>query len=305
MIKKPSSFRVVKGPLEEDLLLKSAQKNLSICLVNHATLNADKEDLTKETKLLFDSLIKTLAITIDARDPLTAGHSERVAEYAHLIGKTMNLSETDMEMLKYASLLHDIGKIGVCETILLKEGRLTVREFRIMQKHAFCTYEILKNIHFDACLQEIPAIASSHHERMDGTGYYQGLRGDDIPLLSRILAVADVFDAITSHRHYRDRMPFEKAIKTIEEESGNHFDTNCVESFMKVKLLDLSRVLLKQHGAPGEQYDEAGQSLLRKLDKNITLAEYLTVLRDKGKAMTDCPAHTVFNTLYNHCVVEE
>ena len=277
----------------ENVLKEKEERRLS----NIADDAIAREDATEVRDLTFDSFIKTLSSTIDSRDPVTAGHSDRVAEYALLIGKELKLSSNDMALLKYASLLHDIGKIGICEAILLKEGPLTEKEFRQVQKHALYSYQILKNVHFEPSLQEIPDIAAAHHERMDGTGYHRGLRNGEIPFLSRVLAVADVLDAITSHRHYRERMPFDCAIGLIEKDSGTHFDPRCVAALLQVKLTDLSRMLLKQHGG---QYDESGQQLLRKLDKDISIAEYQNIIKKKDQSEDEAETCRIFNGIYSH-----
>jgi HD-GYP domain-containing protein (c-di-GMP phosphodiesterase class II) len=203
----------------------------------------ENAQLYEEQKKTFDSFIETLASTIDARDPLTAGHSHRIALYAECIALVMNLPLSRREMLRYAALLHDYGKIAIREAVLTKRGRLTVEEYAHIQEHPAYTKSILKNINFSDGYKDIPMIAAAHHEKIDGTGYPEGIHGNEIPLEARILAVADVFDALTSFRHYRDRMAFQEVVAILERDSGSHFDPSCVEAFKKINLDNLINIL--------------------------------------------------------------
>jgi HD-GYP domain-containing protein (c-di-GMP phosphodiesterase class II) len=187
--------------------------------------------LTKERQ--FHSTLEVLAATIDARDPLTAGHSKKVTEYAVGICETLNISEEETERIRVASLLHDYGKIGVPDAILKKEGRLTEEEYDIVKTHTRKTEDILEGINFEGVYHNIPAIAGAHHENIDGSGYPCGLKGDDIPLGALIIAVADFFEAITSKRHYREPMPTEIAYQLLRQHSGTRFDSQIVESFIR------------------------------------------------------------------------
>ncbi|MBY0404853.1 MAG: HD domain-containing protein, partial [Cyanobacteria bacterium] len=274
--------------VDEDLL-KAISASAGVAIEN--------AQLAKEQKVGFESFIKTLSSTIDARDPITAGHSERVAEYSLVLGEDMQLTDEDLEALKYASLLHDIGKIGIKEEILVKDGRLTEKEYRHIQKHAYYTYEILKNIHFERHLQSVPEIAASHHEKMDGTGYFRGLKGPSIPLSGRILAMSDVFDAITSRRHYRNRMPFDKVLGILKRDSGSHFDPDCVMTFFNLKLADISRILILERKL---ELPDHGNSLLIELDKKITIREYDQILTKEKMTKGEADVHRAFSTLYHH-----
>lgn len=187
-----------------------------------------------EIERFVDKTLETLAQTIDKRDPLTAGHSMRVTNYSLLVGQAMMVAEDDIDVLRYSAMMHDYGKIGVPEAILWKNGRLTPEEYATVQKHASITYDLLSNLPFTNRLQEVPFVASCHHEKVDGSGYYRGLRGEEIPFLSRIIAVADVFDALTSVRHYRNRMPIEKVSEIMMNGRDNHFDSPCVDAFFKL-----------------------------------------------------------------------
>lgn len=189
--------------------------------------------LIEELQLSFEKTLKVLADSIDARDYLTAGHSEVVTEYAAGIAERMDQSEEYVHMIRIAGLLHDYGKIGVPDSILKKNGRLTAEERDIINTHPVRTQQILSQVPFRGEHTQIPQITGAHHERWDGDGYPNGLKGEDIPLGGRILAVADFFEAITSKRHYRDPMPLKKAISLLQESSGSHFDPNIVSAFLE------------------------------------------------------------------------
>jgi HD-GYP domain-containing protein (c-di-GMP phosphodiesterase class II) len=177
-----------------------------------------------EKKALFENLVHGQAIAVDARDHLTAGHTLRVASYADAIGEELHLNDEEREVLRYAALLHDQGKIGVPDVVLQKPGGLTEEEFAQIKGHAQKTKLILNAIRhlFPRRLRHIPEMAAYHHERLDGSGYPDGLRGEDIPLGARIIAVADVFDALTARRHYRDPVPDSEALASIHREAVNN-----------------------------------------------------------------------------------
>lgn len=189
-------------------------------------------ELLQAKERQFHSTLEVLAATIDARDPLTAGHSEKVTEYAVGICETLNISEEETERIRVASLLHDYGKIGVPDAILKKEGRLTDDEYDIVKTHSRKTQSILEGINFEGIYHNIPAIAGAHHESIDGSGYPLGLKGDDIPLGALIISVADFFEAITSKRHYREPMPTAVAYQLLRKEKGTRFDAQIVEAFI-------------------------------------------------------------------------
>ena len=189
-------------------------------------------DLIKSKVGQFNSILRVLAATIDARDPLTAGHSEKVTEYAVGICEEMGLSSDYREMIRVAALLHDYGKIGVPDAILKKPGRLTTDEFEAVKTHARRTREILEQVNFEGVFEQVPEIAGAHHEKLDGSGYPLGLMNREIPLGAKIIAVADFFEAITSRRHYRNPMFIEKALVILREKSGIHFDEKVVSAFI-------------------------------------------------------------------------
>ncbi|SNB47745.1 HD domain-containing phosphohydrolase [Geobacter sp. DSM 9736] len=180
----------------------------------------------------FRSLLQVLAASIDARDSLTAGHSTAVTEYALGICDELAIPRDYRETVRVAALLHDYGKIGIPDSILKKEGKLTSEEFDIVKTHSSKTREILEQINFEGMLQKVPEIAGSHHEKIDGSGYPLGLKGNEIPLGAKIIAVADFFEAITSKRHYREPMPLDEALALLEGESGERFERKIVNAFI-------------------------------------------------------------------------
>jgi HD-GYP domain-containing protein (c-di-GMP phosphodiesterase class II) len=230
---------------DEDLLIAIAS-SAGISLEN-AQLFERQNKMIEEQKIIFDSFIETLASSIDARDKITSGHSTRVKMYAALIAREFNLNKNEMYILEKAAALHDIGKIGIRDSVLQKEGKLTPAEYKHIQEHVEITHKILTKIHMSKDFEQIAEIACSHHEKYDGTGYYRGLKGEEIPFGGRILAVSDVFDAITSKRHYRDKMPIEKVIGIIMDGAGKHFDPNVVEKFLYSKLVDIVKVFLTEN----------------------------------------------------------
>ena len=227
---------------DEDLLV-AIGSSAGIALENANLFNKQKK-LIEEQKKLFSSFIDTLAASIDARDKITSGHSKRVTLYAGLICEKYKLTEEEKEIIKNASLLHDIGKIGIKDSVLQKEGKLTPEEYEHIKEHARLTHNILGKVYISKNFEDVADIASSHHEKYDGTGYYQGLKGESIPLGGRILAVCDVFDAITSKRHYRDKMAIKDALKIILDGKNTHFDEKVVNAFMDISTYEILKVIL-------------------------------------------------------------
>lgn len=226
---------------DEDLLV-AIGSSAGIALEN-ANLFDKQKKLIEEQKLLFASFIDTLAASIDARDKITSGHSKRVMMYSSLICDKCKLSNEQKEIIRRAALLHDIGKIGIKDSILQKEGKLTDEEYTHIKEHVKLTHSILGKVSISKTFKEVSEIASSHHEKYDGTGYFQGLKGEQIPFGGRILAVSDVFDAITSKRHYRNKMEIEQALKIIVDGKNKHFDENVVNAFLHISLYDILKVL--------------------------------------------------------------
>lgn len=195
-------------------------------------------DMAEQVGTLFDELedlswstITTLARTIDAKSHWTGGHSERVSQMGVLIARTMGLPDVEVERLHRGGLLHDIGKIGIPQEILDKDGPLDPEEIEIMNSHVTVGARILEPLQ---ALADVLPIVLYHHERLDGLGYPEGLSGTDIPMLARILAVSDTFDALRSDRPYRDGRSADQALEVIVECSGTQFDPEMVEAFVEV-----------------------------------------------------------------------
>ncbi len=188
------------------------------------------EDKAEENRRLFYDSIKMLAAAIDAKDPYTRGHSERVSRYARAIAQFMDFSDEEVERVYLAGLLHDVGKIGIQDRILQKPAALTDEEYEIMKTHPERGYKIMKEI---KQLADVVPGMRYHHENWDGTGYPFGLKGEQIPLIARIVAVADTFDAMTTDRPYQRRMPTEKAVERIVMLSGRRFDPKVVQAFVQ------------------------------------------------------------------------
>ena len=186
--------------------------------------------LFQELKDLNWSTITTLARTIDAKSPWTAGHSERVSQMSVAIARTMGLGEVEIERLYRGGLLHDIGKIGVPLTIIDKKGRLTDEEMAVMKSHVTIGAKILEPL---TALEDVLPIVLYHHERFDGKGYEAGLAGTDIPQLARILCVADSYDAMRSDRPYRAGRGPDETLEEIALCAGSQFDPEAVEAFVE------------------------------------------------------------------------
>lgn len=231
--------------VDEDLLV-AIGGSASIALEN-AQLFEQQKELYKEQKELFESFINTLAASIDARDKITAGHSSRVKLYSMLLVDELGCDDKFKELVERAAILHDIGKIGIRDTVLQKEGKLTPEEYKHIQEHVQITHNILEKIYMSDDFKMITEIACSHHEKYDGTGYYRHLKGEEIPYGGRILAVADVFDAITSRRHYRDKMPIQNVIDILLEGKNKHFDGNLVDVFLKIPADKIIKVFLTEN----------------------------------------------------------
>ncbi|WP_421721851.1 HD domain-containing phosphohydrolase [Anaerobacillus alkaliphilus] len=178
----------------------------------------------KENEQLLESFFTVFAATLDARDSYTAGHTNRVADYSVEIARKANFSIEQIDLLRKAALLHDIGKIGVRDEVLLKDGKLTDEEFDQIKLHPTIGANILEQVGLPKHLLAIVPGVKYHHERYDGNGYPEGLKGEEIPLLGRLIAVADAFDAMTSDRPYRKGMPIAKALQILEEGKGTQWD---------------------------------------------------------------------------------
>ena len=195
------------------------------------TINEQLHDKNQELERAYLDTIGILRQTVEAKDPYTRGHSDRVSEYSVLIGKKLGLDENTLHILKIGGLFHDIGKIGIPDSILLKESKLSDEEYSQIKNHPMIGVHMLGDA---AIFTDILPIVKHHHERYDGRGYPSQLVGDDIPYVARIAAVADTFDAMTSKRSYRDSLPIDVVRAEIERCSGTQFDPNIAKVFLDI-----------------------------------------------------------------------
>ena len=229
---KPTMRRLIRDgvtafiikPFNVDMLVVTIEKLLSD---HFQRMLEERERLVLEQKLTVGS-ITSLINALEARDKYTSGHSESVTRLSIAIGRELGFSDIELNRLQIAASLHDLGKIGVRDNVLLKPGKLTREEFEHIQTHTIVVQDILKPM---PGMEDVLVAASSHHERWDGTGYPNGLKGEDIPLIGRIIAVADVFDALTSDRPYRDGMPMDDALQIISEGIESHFCPTVAAAF--------------------------------------------------------------------------
>lgn len=220
------------------LLVESALKSVEQTLL----IKKMNIDLQNSSSLIEKSYLESIEIlrnTVEARDFYTKGHSERVSEYSLLIGEKLNLSSEEMHTLKIGALFHDIGKIGIPDSILLKKKKLTHNEFERIKDHPSIGAHILSNA---SIFSDIIPIVKYHHERYDGNGYPYNLSGDDIPFLARIVAVADSFDAMTTQRSYRNALKFDTVVKEISTCSGTQFDPDISKVFLDILENDSEKV---------------------------------------------------------------
>jgi len=218
--------------------LKARVHNMLRLRVHYRALEQRADWLTAEiqraeqtSSLRERETIVRLSRAAEFRDPETGGHIQRMAHYSWLIAKRMDLSPHDQQLILESAPMHDVGKVGIPDHILLKPGKLLPEEFEIMKGHAEKGYQILAGSN-SPLLQKGAEIARSHHEKFDGSGYPQGLKGSDIPLSGRIVAVADVFDALTSERPYKAAWSVEDSVTYLTDQKGRHFDPQCVDAFL-------------------------------------------------------------------------
>ena len=209
------------------LALSASQKKLADRSewLRQEVSKATQEIMAREQETVF-----RLSKAAEYRDPETGAHILRMAHYSKLIAKGLGMSEQEQALLLEAAPMHDIGKVGISDHILLKPERLNLQEFEQMKMHALYGYDILKGSTSNV-LRAGAGIARGHHERFDGTGYPDGLKGQEIPVFCRIMAVADVFDALTSDRSYKKAWTLERASSYLRENTGTHFDPACVDAF--------------------------------------------------------------------------
>ena len=199
-------------------------------LTANVAIPIENATLFSEQNRQFKSILKVMAASIDAKDPMTAGHSENVTKYSIGIAKELGFGETEIDVLYIAALLHDYGKIGVDDMILKKPARLTSQEYDVVKNHVRITKNILDKMSLSRKYRTVSLVASCHHELMDGSGYPDGITADDIPFMSKVLTVADVFEALTADRHYRKAHTSEQAFEELEKYAGIKYDPNIIRA---------------------------------------------------------------------------
>lgn len=203
--------------------------------------------LVRELQCMNTETVRTLVSAVDQKDPYTSGHSNRVGYYAVLLAEEIGYDAEALRLLEWSALLHDVGKIGIRDDVLKKEGKLTDEEFDHIKEHPVRGYEIIRdNIYMRACSDGV----LHHHERYDGKGYPFGLKGESIPLDGRVIQIADIFDALTTTRSYRSAFPWRKAIEILKEESGTVVDARLCERFVAM--------IERLYEANPEAFDEIG-----------------------------------------------
>lgn len=209
---------------QEDIsLLENVAGQIAICVENM--------ELSKDIEETYYNTLVMLARIVEARDPYSAGHLERVSSYVEMIAEGLDMDDETKKILTGGALLHDLGKVGIEDTILKKGGLLTSQEYEMMKQHSIIGENILKPLR---SMSKLSSVVRHHHEMYDGTGYPNGLKGEEIPLVARILTVADIYDAITTDRPYRKAMSREEAMKTLISYAGNKLDPKLVEIFTNV-----------------------------------------------------------------------
>jgi energy-coupling factor transport system substrate-specific component len=197
--------------------------------VDHRTKRFLKKE--NEQKQLIREIVEAFAKVIDMKDKYTRGHSVRVAHYTAMLAREMGCSDDDIEKYYNIALMHDVGKIGIPMEVLNKPGKLDDDEYETIKSHTSLGYETLKDI---SIMPELAIGAGMHHERPDGKGYPNALKNEEIPLVARIIGVADTFDAMYSNRPYRNRMPFDKVVSIIKEVRGTQLDSEVVDAFLSL-----------------------------------------------------------------------
>jgi putative nucleotidyltransferase with HDIG domain len=258
---------VVKRALEHHDLVVAKQRyeNHLEELVEQRTVELDRALNSLEGA--YRSTLKALTAALETRDSETHGHSERVVSYSLRLGREYGLNSDQMKSLEFGSLLHDIGKIGVPDSILRKPAKLTEEEWVRMREHPVHGQQILRGIEF---LQGAARVVAQHHEQWDGSGYPLGLRGEDIDICARIFAVADAFDAITSDRVYRRGKSYEAASQELDDWAGRQFDPKVVEAFHRVPKEDWEELHRQSLMPKKDQFDV--RQLVQAMDSQLEAA---------------------------------
>jgi putative two-component system response regulator len=210
---------------------KRSFESLLLSLASQAAISIRNAQLTQELKEAYLDTIFRLSVAAEYKDDDTASHINRMSRYSALIAEAMGLPSQEVEKIRYASPMHDIGKLGVPDAILMKPAKLTTEEFKIIQEHTVFGSKILQNAKAEI-LRVSERIALTHHEKWDGSGYPNGLSGENIPLEGRIVALADVFDALTTKRCYKPAFSMEQSLDIIKQGVGKHFDPRVTQAFL-------------------------------------------------------------------------
>ena len=272
--KSPIDFEMLKHYVERIVSSKERKGTLNwnedeecLELVEYVTeKNKLIEDLKIECqnlKTAFTETILKLVMAAEFKDNSSSDHVERVGKFSSFMARKMGFSDRDCSNIFFAAAMHDIGKIGISECVLYKPGKLTAPEYEIMKSHTEIGADILAGAKSEV-LQLAGQIALNHHERWDGLGYPRGLLGEDIPLVARIVALADTFDALLSRRRYKDAYPVEVAVEVLKAESGKHLDPNLVSMFLN-DMDEIIELLYEDDIPPTKQYD------LSQRDRNVNL----------------------------------
>ena len=240
------SEKLTRDPYtEEDTEIISAiSRNIAIAFYNHRLLVSLKRKADENRRLygemrqIYRDTVRAFGAAIDLKDAYTSGHSDRVARYAEALAREMGVTGDDLEHIGVAAFLHDIGKITVDRAIINNPRPLTDKEFGELNKHVTTGFEILSNIRHP--WDEIAYMTKCHHEKIDGTGYPQGLRGDEIPLGSKIVTLADSFDAMMTDRPYRSRLSLDQTLSDLRKQTGKQFDSAVVAAFCRLLLKEIS-----------------------------------------------------------------
>ncbi len=270
-------------PNEEWLKFLHALANQAAIVIDNSSLFNDLQHSNAELTQAYDATIQGWSRALDLRDNETEGHTQRVTELTTRLGRLFGLSEEELVHVRRGALLHDIGKMGVPDGILLKPGPLTDEEWIVMRKHTTFAFELLSPIHF---LQTAVDIPYCHHEKWDGSGYPRGLKGEAIPLAARIFALVDVYDALTSDRPYRKAWPEEKVLDHIRSLAGTHFDPQVVKIGLEPGLLkgqskrrkQMETIIWSEKFSVGvRELDQQHQQLLKLLNRMISTQGTISV----------------------------
>lgn len=249
----PFGFIIAAGKMGDDPQVSTNETKMLDAVAGILGAFLENIALYEEQQRTFVGTVKAMSSAIDAKDRYTQGHSERVAMISARIAQQYGMSEEEVERIRISGLVHDVGKIGVPEAVLCKPGRLTDDEFELIKLHPTIGYEILNDI---PSLSDILPGVLHHHEKWDGTGYPDGLSGENIPLMARIMTIADTFDAMSSNRAYRSGMPREKVLAEIQRCAGTQFDPELVPHFLALDLTEYDEMV--SHHAAQTAYKQAG-----------------------------------------------